>query len=478
MILNKMRANAALAVCAGLGLRLLFVLEFPAFDTGDGPFYIRLAANWLKKGVYGFSIGGKLTPVDMRVPGYPAFLAAIFAFFGNSQRAVMFVQVAVDLATCFLIVAIAALLARPDSRRRVALAALWLAALCPFIANYTAVVLCEVLVTFLTALILVVLLETEIGRPGGFIAKKSGAGMAWFLAGIVAGLGTLVRPETALVLAAAGLAAMAKWWRPRDWMKIVRVGLLMAAGLVLPLLPWAARNWRTLHEVQFLAPRYSQLPGEVIPRGFTAWTSTWMWRMRDVYLVTWNLNDAPISMVDIPSTAFDSREERARVEALLNRYNDTLTETDEMDARFGQIASERTARHPLRTYLTIPLLRCFALWFTPRTELLPLAGHLTPIYKEWNEDTPDFLMTLALAALNVAFVALAVVGLFKVWGRPGVAFVLVFVILRTIFIASFADSPEPRYVLECFPIVLAFGALALERRIRPKADQLSSIGSG
>ncbi|HKQ88357.1 MAG TPA: glycosyltransferase family 39 protein [Candidatus Acidoferrales bacterium] len=478
MILNKMRANAALAVCVGLVLRLLFVLKFPAFDTGDAPFYIRLAANWLKKGVYGFSIDGRLTPVDMRVPGYPAFLAAIFAVVGNSQRAVMLAQVAVDLTTCFLIVAIASLLSRPESRHRVALAALWLVALCPFVANYSAVVLCEVLVTFLTALALLVLLETEIGRPGGVLAKKSGTAMPWFLAGIIAGLGTLVRPETPLVLAAAGLTATAKWWRPRDWMKIGRAGLLMAAGLALPLLPWAARNWRTLHEVQFLAPRYSQLPGEVIPRGFTAWTNTWMWRMRDVYLVTWNLNDAPISMDDIPSSAFDSPEEHDRVEALLDSYNDTLTETDEMDAQFGQIASERTARHPLRTYLKIPALRCFALWFTPRTELLPLAGHLTPVYKEWDEDRPDFLMTLALAALNVAFVVLAVIGLFKARGRPGVAFLLLFVILRTIFIASFADSPEPRYVLECFPVVLAFGALTFEKRVRAKPDQLSSIGSG
>jgi 4-amino-4-deoxy-L-arabinose transferase-like glycosyltransferase len=478
MILNKMRANAALAVCVGLGLRLLFVLRFPAFDTGDGPFYLRLASNWLRKGVYGLSIDGRLTPVDMRVPGYPAFLAAIFAFAGNSQRAVMLAQVAVDLATCFLIVTIATLLARPESRRRVALSALWLAALCPFIANYTAAVLCEVLVTFLTALALLVLLETEIGRPGGLVTKKSGTAMPWFLAGVVAGLGTLVRPETPLVLAAAGLAAAAKWWRPRDWMKIVRVGLLMAAGLVLPLLPWAARNWRTLREVQFLAPRYSQLPGEVIPRGFTAWTDTWMWRMRDVYLVTWNLNDAPISMDDIPASAFDSPGERDRVEALLDSYNDTLTETDETDAQFSQIARQRTGRHPLRTYLKIPALRSFALWFTPRTELLPLAGHLTPVYKEWDEDRPDFLMTLALASLNAAFVALAIFGVCKAWGRPGVGFLLLFVILRTAFIASFADSPEPRYMLECFPIVLAFGALAFEKRIRAKADQLSSTGSG
>jgi 4-amino-4-deoxy-L-arabinose transferase-like glycosyltransferase len=470
MILNKMRAKTALAVCVGLGLRMLFVLSFPATGTGDGPFYIELASNWLKKGVYGFPIDGKLMPVDMRPPGYPAFLAAVFALFGSSQRAVMLVQVIVDLATCFLIAAIAARLARPESRRRVSLIALWFAVLCPFTANYTAVVLTETLVIFLTALSMLILLDAGT-HPSATPAEKSGKGSAsqWFFGGILAGLGALVRPETPLILASAGFAACAKWWRPRDWSKIVRAGLLMAAGLGLALLPWAVRNWRTLHKVQFLAPRYSQLPGEVIPRGFTAWTQTWMWRMRDVYLVTWNLNDAPISIDDIPRSSFDSPQERQRVASLLDQYNRTLTETSQMDTQFAAIANERTARHPLRTYLKVPMLRCFALWFTPRTEILPLAGHLTLVYQEWDEDRPDFLMTLALEVLEIFLLVVAAIGVRKAWGRPGMTFLLVFIILRTVFFAYFADAPEPRYMLECFPALLAFGALAFERTSRQKS---------
>ena len=72
-------------------------------------------------------------------------------------------------------------------------------------------------------------------------------------------------------------------------MKLARAGVLMGVGLLLPLAPWAARNWRTLHEVQFLAPRYAQMPGDFAPRGFDAWTATWLWRFRDVYLTQWNL---------------------------------------------------------------------------------------------------------------------------------------------------------------------------------------------
>jgi len=472
MILNKMRANAAIAVCAGLGLRLMFVLRFPATDTGDGPFYIQLAWNWLKKGVYGIPINGTLTPVDMRVPGYPAFVAGVFAIVGKSQPAVMLAQVPIDLATCLLTALMAALLARPESRQRVGVAALWMAVLCPFTANYTAVVLTETIVTFLTALVLLLLLETDIGYPASAKQSKT-SWVIWLSAGMIAGFGALVRPETPLVLAAAGAILIAKWWRLRDWTKPVRAGALMAAGLALALVPWAARNWRVLHEVQFLAPRYSQLPGEVVPRGFTAWTNTWMWRMRDVYLVPWNLNDAEIPLDTIPSSAFDSQKERDRVSAMLDEYNDTLTETNEMDAQFAEIARERTRRHPLRTYLKIPALRSLTLWFTPRTELLPLAGHLFPVWHEWDEDRSDFLTTLLLAAVNIAFVGLAISGALRALRRPGVAFLLLFVILRTVFFAYFADTPEPRYVLECFPAIVALGALSFERR-----GQRSSTGSG
>src|ERR1700721_488405 len=135
---NKMRANVVAAVCAGLALRVYLVLKFPVTDTGDGPFYIELAWNWLKNGVFGFAVHGQLTPVDMRVPGYPAFLAAVFAVAGQSPRAAMLAQVVVDLATCFVVALIAARLAPEKSRRRVALAGLWLGALFLFPRDFTA----------------------------------------------------------------------------------------------------------------------------------------------------------------------------------------------------------------------------------------------------------------------------------------------------------------------------------------------------
>jgi len=466
-----MRLGTVLAALAGCALRLFFVLKFPVANSGDAPFYLELAWNWLKNGVYGFPVNGHLIPVDMRVPGYPAFLAGVFLFAGMSSRAAMLAQILIDVGTCFLIALIAAKLAPAASRARVALAGLWLGALCPFTANYTAVPLTETLVTFLTALAILVLLDTELGetkahrRPTLFFS-------AWFLGGIVVGFGTLVRPETPLLMIAAGLIAIARWWRPADWKKPARACALMGAGLLLPLAPWAARNFRTLHEMQFLAPRYSLLPGEFAPLGFNAWADTWLWRFRDVYLVTWKLEVEQMSVNDMPASAFDSSQERDRVEAVFQEYNDTLTWSRGEDAALGRIARERTARDPLRTYAEIPFLRSLTMWFTPRVELLPYAGHLWPVRELWEDDRKDFEVTMSLVLANCVFLALAVAGTWKARKRPGLAFLIVFILLRTAFFTTFGEAPEPRYVLECFPAVLAIAAQAFGGR------QLSSTGSG
>src|SRR6202042_3121346 len=98
-----------------------------------------------------------------------------------------------DLATCLVTAWIAAQLAPKSCRAHVALAALWIAALCPYTANYTAAVLTETLITFLTALAVLVLLETDLVGPG--VGDRWSGAPRWLLGGLVVGFGTLVRPE-------------------------------------------------------------------------------------------------------------------------------------------------------------------------------------------------------------------------------------------------------------------------------------------
>jgi hypothetical protein len=474
--MKRIFSTPSVALAAGFCLRLFFVLRYPA-NSGDAVLYEQMATNWLKHHVYAMNVYGQITPVDLRMPGYPAFLAAIYALTGRTGPQahlwVMIAQAAVDLVTCLPVAGLAALfflmVHERNRPQRVFMVALWLAALCPFTANYAAVPLTEVFAMFFTAAALLPLcLLAGRARNNGWLFVKKNWPLGndyWYLAACAAflvGLGTLFRPETPLLLAAfwivLGIVLVSQHEAQRWIRTVVAMGLIAA----IPLVPWAIRNAVTLHEFQLLAPKNSNLPGELVPYGLMSWEKTWLYRFRDVYLVPWKLNDEAINVEDIPARAFDTSEERARVASILEPCNDDLTLTPEEDAAFAQLARERTARHPLRTYVWLPAARAVSLWFTPRIELLPVSGVVFPLAQSWEDDRIDQGVTVVFFLLNVAYIALAAWGAARLWrrssaARPAVALLAVFVLSRTAFLTTL-ETPEPRYVLVCFPAIIALAA--------------------
>jgi hypothetical protein len=487
--MKRVFSHPLVSLAAGLCLRLFFILEYPQ-TSGDTVLYEEFAANWLKHGIYGMKVAGKLVPIDMRVPGYPAYLALVYALTGRTGASarlwIMLGQAAVDLLTCVAIAALAALLVfscsssgKPGPAFRIAL---WLAALCPFTANYVAVPLTETFAFFFTTvallLICMIFLKFRANDFSALTAKlhiRAGLPLFAILLGLAIGLGTLFRPETPMLLAVFFLVAVPYLLHRRDIRRCTQVVFLSGFTCILPLVPWAVRNAVTLHEFRFLAPEYSNIPGELIPYGFMNWERTWLYRFRDVYLVSWNLNGDEINLDDIPSYAFDSPQEKQRVAKILNDYNQDQTLTPEEDAAFGEIGRERTARHPLRTYLCVPFLRVFTMWFTPRIELLPFSGQVWPPAAAWDTDPVDMSVTISLFLLNVAYVALALWGGWRLWrrgsgARLAVFVFLLYVVLRTAFLTTL-ETPEPRYVLECYPILLALIGVLFAGKPASPAEQ-------
>jgi len=244
---------AGAAMLAGLLVRLWFVAHLWRV-TGDSLFYGEIAKTWLQHGVYGLTNAGPtpdsivVRPTLARLPGYPLFLAACFRLFGmENYRAVLHVQVAADLVTCCLVSALAGRL----FGRRARLPVLWLAALCPFTANYTCTPLAETLVL------------ATIGLAFYAFARWQDAGLGYnrWLWTVAAALSysILLRPEQGL-LAAAVLPAML--WRSLTIRKtrlrrLHAVLPVLAAVLcvALPLLLWSVRNERIFHVFQPLSPR-------------------------------------------------------------------------------------------------------------------------------------------------------------------------------------------------------------------------------
>ena len=449
------------ALLAGFALRIFFIWHFP-FYSGDTAYYEELAHNWLYHGVYGFYSRGQLLPSDARAPGYPAFLAGIYFLAGTGRQAVMLAQAFVDLATCVLAAGIAARLAAGTSdatRSRVAAAALWFTALCPFTANYTAVPQTEVLATFFTTLALLIFLSPATMTIDRIASNRDlfRAVKNWFAGGLVVGLGTLVRPETPLLLGSVLIVLWLRYRRPANWRRLTVAALWMIVGLLLPLAPWAARNAVSLGRVQFLAPRYAETYGDVLPTGFYAWTKTWMFRFRDAYLFTWKLPMQPIALKNLPSYAVDSPEEFARVASLLDQYNRMPGMTRSLDLEFAELARERTKRHPIRTYVWIPIERATAMWFTPRITLLPYSGKLWPLSDSYRSNPADFEVTLCFALLNVLYVFMGLAAAWSWRSNPGILLIVTFILIRTAFLTQL-QTCEPRYVLVCFPALLAIGA--------------------
>jgi 4-amino-4-deoxy-L-arabinose transferase-like glycosyltransferase len=438
------------ALVAGALLRLLFFHLRPTV-AGDALMYGDLAHNIVAHHVYGFS-AAVIQPTLIRLPGYPLFLAACFALFGaGNYGAVVVVQMLVDLAGCALL----GILAERLAGRRAGLAAIWLAALCPFTANYSVVLLAETLSVFFVVVALLALERWDaLGSAWGWVVVLGCA-----LSGAV-----LLRPDEGIL--AAAILPMMLWvgLRRRGLGLGRRIAPAMVVSLlvVLPLSLWTARNWRVFHVFQPLAPRYANDPDEAVPLGFQRWFRTWAVDYKATYDIYWNYDDTRMRVGDLPARAFDNAQQREQTGALFARYNKVVSATPEFDAAFAQIAAERIADHPLRYYVVLPLAREADMWLRPRFELTTMPFDWWVVRAHPWKSAEE----IAYALLNAAYLALAVVGLVR-WRRRAwddraaiACTILGFVALRCALLLTL-DNSEPRYTLECFPVVIFLGAIAL-----------------
>jgi hypothetical protein len=450
-----------LATIAGLALRLFFVFRFPHV-AGDTWVYGDIAKNWLDHGVFGLTDNGVVRPTLIRLPGYPGFLAAMFAIFGREHyTAVMIAQALIDTNTCLVIAALALELMTAKTAR----AAYLLAALCPFTASYVAAPLSETLAICCVA-------HTLYYGVRGLKALEDGAFVKhlWVLAGLWSAAGILMRPDNGLILPALGLAILIVLFRKPNKRQVVFAGVLLAATSLGPLAPWAVRNWRVFHVWQPLASRYANDPGEFVPRGFNHWVKTWMVDYVSVEEVYWRVSGEPLNPQELPERAFDSRPEYDRTLELISRYNQQLYIDPQMDAEFEEIARLRVEHNPLRYTIWLPFLRTSDMWLRPRTELLDIETR----WWEFSRHEAESRFALLWAGLNLFYIAAAWRGLLR-WrlGTAGV-FLIGFVLLRSIFLGTL-ENPEPRYVLECFPALLALAGGAFSRDIRE--DKAASAAS-
>ncbi len=341
-------------------------------NPDDGRVYAQIARDVVERHVYSQESEAPYDPTLIRAPGYPLFLAAIYAVFGHTNNgAIRIVQALVDTGTCAL-VALLAFLWQPDERRKssTAFAALALATVNPFTTIYAATILPEVPTMFLAVAICVtatIALRAE-------NTKRSLK--FWCVTGLLAGTAVLFRPDSGLFAAAIGMtllvASTKRFWSAvasvarhrfglstdisqpsmepkrrrrfslsahskKDAQRMVFAAAVLSFAFAFVLMPWTIRNWRVFHLFQPLAPVHAEMPDEFIPHGYIRWLKTWLDDPEYINPLEWQLDIEPINVDDLPDNAFDSDEERDRVEALFHQYNHPFgTETANADTSKSQ----------------------------------------------------------------------------------------------------------------------------------------------
>jgi hypothetical protein len=429
----------------------------PSDDDSD--VYVELATNLFHHGTYGIATNGVIDPTLIRVPGYPLFLGAVFALFGvGNMNAVLLAQIAIDLVGCWLI----ASFVREQMSARAGTEAIFLAALCPFTAAYSAMALTECLSVFAVSLAL-----WACGRVLRAQAKGDVDRAAAVLVSVAMAMAMLLRPDGALLGIAVVAAIVWYAWRQGRLRAGVRTALLCGLLAVLPLLPWTLRNWRTFHVVQPLAPRRVNDPGEYVTYGFYRWMGTWSVDVVSTGSVFWNVGTDAIDIHDLPSRAFDSPAQYAETAELLAEYNATRTIPPALDGKFGALASERVRAHPLLCRVWVPALRVADMLLRPRTETFALDADW------WNfcVHRVESAEAVGLGLLNLALVFAALVGAVRVARYkvhvPWAALAVIYVALRCALLSTMENS-EPRYTLEMFPMLIACAACVLDPMRRQK----------
>ncbi len=503
-----------------LGFRLFVALRLPNDTPDDGRIYSQIAVNVLEQHVFSHETQPPYVPTIIRLPGYPLFLAAIYKVFGHGNNtAVRVVQAVLDTLTCALVACVAfAWAVDPKRKHRAALIAFALAAVCPFTAIYVATILTEVPTNFLAvALVLAVTFAFKATDDTRRTNNKR-ALLWWSLAGLIAGIAVLFRPDSGLFAAAVG-GTLVLWllWQGR-LKQFLLSAVVLSVAFCLVLVPWTIRNRRVFGVFQPLAPAHAEMPGEFVPRGYLLWLRTWLDDSRYVGPVLWSVDTRQIHIDDFPDKAFDSKEEKDRVAALLDKYNNSSASeeeeeeepsdnsddqpdeednqgednsgdeeqqpttpeevnvemTPEIDAGFAQIGQERRARSPLRYYIVLPFKRAMTLWCDTHSQYYPFDGELLPL-EDLDHDIHQQYWLPLFAALTAIYSLLGVIGSWLLWrsrspeGRRWVLLAALLIFLRLGFFATL-ENPEPRYTVEIFPflIILAGAGTALMKLPRPE----------
>lgn len=407
--------------------------------------------------------------------------------------------------TCF----IAALIAwnwvdDRERKKRAALATFILTAFCPFTVIYSAAILAETITIFLMS-------ATILAATFAFkLRKQKRARIWWAVAGSLAGANVLFRPDAGLFAFGIGVSILISVFfgrgnfRTRLTDRLLK-GIIFTIFFALPLTPWTIRNEYLFGVFQPMSPAHAEMPGEFVPHGYFLWLRTWIDDSRYIDPLLWGLEEKPLNIKDVPDYAFSSDDEKQRIAALFDQYNnsdpdhpaspmltgndsddldsgDDSDQTDdqttddadlnlkispESDAVFAEIGNARVGRDPWKYYLRLPLKRSASMWFDTHSDFYPFAGELLPLH-DLDNDKHQELWLPFFAGIDWLYTLIAIGGLVVLLlaGTPRsiiwLSVALLIIAPRILFFGTI-ENPEPRYLTELFVPAAILGGVFVPR---------------
>ena len=258
---------------------------------GDEHSYVMPARNLLAGRGYSSSVEAPYEPSILRTPTYPLLLTLLFGLFGARRGVVVTANIVFDVATGFLLFAIA----RRFMSTRWALGCLGLVVLLAPWTRHIHAARTESIATFLFVLVLWL-------ATGALQRARH-----WLALGLAVGLLIMCRPNQAVLAIVAVAWACSPWAAgPRAPLRVRVAALLLS--MAIPWGPWIVRNAIVFDRFVPLAPA----------GGVAIWLSNWYGGGGGYWSVD-RRADGTIERV-IPDTAFVSRAERDLITANLDRY--------------------------------------------------------------------------------------------------------------------------------------------------------------
>lgn len=225
---------AAILVCCvvGRGAYALYLVHSDAavISVGDAPSYLGPAHELARHGR--FDTGNPPgQPEFLRTPGYPVFIAAVYRVFGETNTAVLLVQVVLSALTVFFVYLLAATMWSTS----IGLLAALFTALEPLQNATSATLLTEcvsALLLIITAAVGFAALRRDKPRPGLLAAL-----------GLVMAVSTLVRPVLYYLPLLVLLLLLIRYARRRDhWFSLAKATAAFLVPLVVLVGGWQLRN--------------------------------------------------------------------------------------------------------------------------------------------------------------------------------------------------------------------------------------------